>query len=152
MKPHKNDANFPQKPPNDARGGVASPSISLATIIVAVICGAVAGWAVGLLGWPVLFISAGYGVLCGEMILRASDRRCSIGCNISVVIAMLVGAIGGRLVVAALVMRSLGVKPPLGALDVIADLVSPSPIPLTALLLTFAFSAAWIRYSTRRTH
>lgn len=65
---------------------------------------------------------------------------------------MLVGAIGGRLVVAALVMRSLGVKPPLGVLDVVADLVIPSPLPLVALSLTIAFSAAWIRYSTRRTH
>ena len=125
--------------------GVPLPSVA----IVGLGCGAVAGWGVSLLGWPMILAAAVYGVMCGEVILRAVGRKRSAFSTIWGIFSILIGVVVGRLTVAALVMNSLRIKPPLGMFDVIVDLVSPSPLPLVTLFIAIFSTTLWIRYSTK---
>lgn len=132
------------------RGGVLfTPSTSQAACAlgVALLFGMVAGWGVEFLGFYMVFLAVAYGTFAGEMILRASGRKRGIRMEVIAGVALAAGAIGGRLVVAALFMRDPGIQlPPFGVFDVIVRLAYPSPIPLISLAVAIASAVGRIRY------
>lgn len=124
------------------RGGVLftlSPSQAVSAIAVGLLFGMVAGWGVELLGFFMIFLAVVYGTFAGEMILRASGRKRGIKMELIAGVALAVGAIGGRMLVAA-------IPPSFGAMDVIVKLVIPSPIPLIALVIAIGSAVGRIRY------
>lgn len=110
--------------------------------------GVVAGWGVDFFGLFVLFVAAGYGVVLGEAIARTSGRRSGLALEIPAVCATLIGAVSGRIAVAMLLIRSGDAMPPLGLLDVVVDLVRPSPVPLIALFVIVTFAVGWMRHTS----
>ena len=115
--------------------------------IIGLLFGMVAGWGVESLGFFTLFVAVAYGTFAGEMIIRASGRKRGIKMEIIAGVAMAIGAIGGRMLVAALLMQDPGSPhPPLGALDVLVRLVLPSPIPLISLVIAIGSAIGRIRY------
>lgn len=130
------------------RGGpLFSPSAAQATsaCAVALLFGIVAGWGVDFLGFFMVFLAVAYGSFAGEMILRASGRKRGAKIEAMAAAALAIGAIGGRVLVAALVMRS-GLRPELGVWEVIVDLVVPVPIPLISLVIAIGSAVGRIRY------
>jgi hypothetical protein len=113
-----------------------------------IVVGAVAGLAVEFnLGFFTLFLAFGYGAFAGEMILRASGRKRGLRMEIITGAAMLAGAVAGRILMAAIVLPSMGsARPPHGVLNVLIDLALPSPIPLIALVIAVAAAVSRIRY------
>jgi hypothetical protein len=132
------------------RGGVLftlSPGQAASAIAIGLLFGMVAGWGVDFLGFFMIFLAVAYGTFAGEMILRASGRKRGVRMEAIAGVALAVGAIGGRMAVAALLMRAPGgIHPPLGVLDVIVGLVLPSPIPLVCLVIAIASAVGRIRY------
>lgn len=114
--------------------------------VVGLLFGAVAGWGVEFLGFYVLLAAVAYGAFAGEMILRAANRKRGSIMEMIAGIALAIGAVGGRIVVAALVVRSGGPHPAWGVFDVVARLVVPTPIPLISLGIMVASAVARIRY------
>lgn len=134
-------------------GGVLftlSPGQAASALAVGLVFGVVAGWGVAFqssFGFFMVFLAVAYGTFAGEMILRASGRKRGIKMEVLAGVVLAVGAIGGRMVVAALLIRaSGGIRPPLGVLDVIVHLVFPSPIPLISLIIAIASAVGRIRY------
>ncbi len=115
-------------------------------LAIGLLFGAVAGWGLAFLGLYALFLAVAYGTFAGEMILRASNRKRGMRIELIASASLVVGAIGGRMLVAALLIRSGGPYPLLGVIDVIIDLVVPSPIPLISLCIAVASAVARIRY------
>ncbi len=130
---------------------VSAPALrhGLAAAFLGLLFGVVAGWGVDFFGLYVLFVAAGYGAVLGEAVLRASGRRSGLALEIPAVCATLIGAVSGRIAVAMLLIRSGDVKPPLGLLDVVVDLVRPSPVPFIALFVIVTFAVGWMRYSAK---
>lgn len=119
-----------------------------ATIAVALLAGAIAGWAVEFgVGIITLLLALAYGAFAGEMVLRVSGRKCGAKVELPVAVSMVVGAIGGRVIVGATILalpsQSL---PPLGLLDVVVRLFSPDPTPAVALALAVVGAVGRIRY------
>ncbi|MCL5102753.1 MAG: B-box zinc finger protein [Armatimonadetes bacterium] len=127
-----------------------SPSIPQAAAAAgaAVFFGVVAGWAVEFsIGLFTCFLAVIYGGFVGEMIIRASGRKRGRKMEVIAIVATLVGVIGGRLVVAAMQIAAPGTAhPPFGILNVITDLVQPSPIPAIAIVIVIASAVSRIRY------
>ena len=131
------------------RGGplfAPSPGQMAGAAAIAVLFGIVAGWGVDFLGFYMLFLAFAYGTFAGEMILRAGGRKRGIRLETLAAVALAVGAIGGRVLVAALLVRTGGPHPQFGVLDVIVDLVIPIPIPLISLVICVASAIGRIRY------
>ncbi|MGI6294951.1 MAG: hypothetical protein ACOX3G_02590 [Armatimonadota bacterium] len=120
----------------------------LTAAFVGLLFGVVAGWGVDFFGLFMLFLAAGYGAVLGEIIARASGRRPGIAIEIAAVSATLIGALAGRMAIASLLIRSGEIKPPLGLLDVVVDLVRPSPVPLIALFVIVTFAVGWMRHTS----
>jgi len=122
-------------------GALFSPSLGNAAVasVIGLLFGAVAGWGVESLGFFTLFVAVAYGTFAGEMILRAASRKRGVKMEIIAGVTIAVGAIGGRMVVAA-------IPPSLGSLSSIVDLVVPSPIPLISLGIAVASAVGRIRY------
>ncbi len=132
-----------------ARGGpLFAPSAGqcAAAGAIALLFGVVAGWGVDFLGFYMLFFAVAYGTFAGEMILRAGGRKRGMRLEVLAAAALAVGAIGGRVLVAALLMKTGGPHPRFGVLDVIVDLVIPVPIPLISLVIAIASAVGRIRY------
>lgn len=112
----------------------------LLAILVSAVAGAVAGWAVQFsLGFLTIFLAIAYGAFAGQVILRASGRKRGLAVAIPAAVGLLTGAVGGRLLVAALLLSSQASQsPPYGVWHVLVDLVIPSPIPLVALIAVIA--------------
>ena len=124
-----------------------SPGQAASALAVGLLFGVVAGLGVAFFGFFMIFLAVAYGTFAGEMILRASGRKRGVKIEVIAGVALAVGAIGGRMIVAALLMRAPGgIHPPLGVLDVIVGLVIPSPIPLICLVIAIASAVGRIRY------
>lgn len=132
------------------RGGALftlSPSQAVIATLIALLFGMVAGWGVESLGFFTLFVAVAYGTFAGEMILRASGRKRGVKMEVIAGAAMAIGAVGGRMLVAALLMRDPNSPhPPFGTLDVLVRLVLPSPIPLLSLVIAIGSAIGRIRY------
>lgn len=128
-------------------GALFTPSVGqmISAATTALLFGLVAGWGVDLLGFFMLFLAVAYGTFAGEMILRASGRKRGVKMEAIAASALVVGAIGGRVIVAALLLKT-GLRPELGVLQVIVGLVLPSPIPLISLVIAIASAVGRIRY------
>lgn len=114
---------------------------------VAALFGVIAGWAVEFsIGFLTFFLAIAYGGFVGEMTLRAAGRKRGLKMEVVAGAATALGAIGGRLVVAALQLSAGPARPPFGVFSVIADLVQPSPIPLIAIVLVVGSVVSRIRY------
>lgn len=122
-------------------GALFTPSLGNAASasVTGLLFGAVAGWGVAFLGFFTLFLAVAYGTFAGEMILRAAGRKRGVKMELIAGIALAVGAIGGRMIVAA-------IPPSFGAVRSIVDLVIPSPIPLISLAIAVASAVGRIRY------
>lgn len=124
------------------RGGTLfsiKPHRALAAGASAIALGAVAGLGVDLLGWLILLVAVAYGTFAGEMIVRASGRKRGKKLELIAGLGMVMGALGGRIVVAAL-------PPSLGVGHVLLDLVLPTPIPIASLVIAIASAVGRIRY------
>jgi len=110
--------------------------------------GIVAGWAVQFsFGLLTLVVAFAYAAFLGEMILRASGRRRGIRMELTAVLSVIVGAIGGRIVIAALLLSKPGLpRPPYGVLEVLVDLFIPSPIPALGLVILVVGLVSRVRY------
>lgn len=121
------------------------PSIAqaIAAAIVALAAGAFAGLAAEFGGWLALFVAVAYGGFAGGLILRAAGRRRGRRMEIIAGVAMAIGALGSRLIIAGLQLASPGSPlPPYGILNVlIAD-----PIPLAAIGIAVGAAVSRIRY------
>jgi len=73
------------------------------------------------------------------MILRAASRKRGLRMELIAGTALAVGAIGGRMAVAA-------IPPSMGPIGSVIDLVIPTPIPLIALGIAVASAVGRIRY------
>lgn len=104
------------------------------------------GWAVEFGGYFMIFLAFAFGGFAGELVLRASGRRRGRVMEIITGASMVAGALGGRLLMAAIQMASTNVHPPFGILSVIIDIVLPVPIPLIALIFAVAGAVSRIRY------
>lgn len=131
------------------RVSVFSPGLLhlAATIAVALLAGAIAGWAVEFaVGIITLLLALAYGAFAGEMALRVSGRKRGLKMELATGVSMIVGAVGGRLIVGATILASPSQSlPPLGLLDVVVRLFSPDPIPAVALALAVAGAVSRIR-------
>jgi hypothetical protein len=125
-----------------------TPSLvnAVSASVVGLLFGAVAGWGVDFLGFFTLFVAVAYGTFAGEMILRAANRKRGVRMELIAGVAIAVGAVAARVLVAALVMRGGGPHPVSGVLDVVVSLVIPSPIPLISLGIAVASAVGRIRY------
>lgn len=133
------------------RGGVLftpSPSQLTGAVVAGLLTGLVAGWAVEFsLGFYSIFLAFAYGAFAGEMVLRASGRKRGLKMEITTGVFMTLGALGGRIIIGALLLSSPGhVRPPLGIATVLVDLATPSPIPLIALVIVIAAAVSRVRY------
>lgn len=128
-------------------GALFSPSAGqiVSAAAVAILFGMVAGWGVEMLGFFMVFLAVAYGTFAGEMILRAAGRKRGVKMEVVAGTALAIGALGGRMLVAALLMKA-GLHPRFGVLDVIVDLVIPVPIPLISLIIAIASAVGRIRY------
>ena len=118
-----------------------------AAAVVALAAGAFAGWAVQFGGFYILFVAVAYGGFVAEVILRASGRKRGIRMEIITGSGMLLGAVGGRLIVAGLLLASdSAAHPPYGIWSVLIYLVSPTPVPLLALVVAIGSAISRIRY------
>ena len=122
-----------------------SPLNMACAIGAGLLLGAVAGWCVEFsIGFFMIFLAFAYGGFAGEMIMRAAGRKRGVRMEIIAGVAMVVGAIGGRLFVTALFLASSG--HPGSLLEPIRDLVIPSPIPLITIIVIIASAISRIRY------
>ena len=124
-----------------------SPLQAARAIIAGLLMGAVAGFAVTYhFGLLTLLLAFAYGGFAGEMIRRASGRKRGAKMEVIAGVTMVAGALGGRILVAAMQLASqVHGRPPLGVLDVIASLVVHTPIPAIALLIAAAGAVSRIR-------
>jgi hypothetical protein len=115
--------------------------------LVGAAAGAVAGWAVEFsFGLLTIFLAIIYGGFVGQMILKACGRKRGVRVEIAAALGMILGAFGGRMIVAAHVLSlHSGARPPLGVWEVIVGLVLPSPIPLIVLVIVVAGAVGRIR-------
>ena len=124
-----------------------SPAQAALAAVIALLFGLVAGWGVEFLGFYTILVAVPFGTFAGEMILRVSGRKRGIKMEIIAGAAIAFGAIGGRMLVAMLLMRAPGLPhPPLGALAEVVDLIIPSPFPIIALIVAIASAIGRIRY------
>lgn len=125
-----------------------TPGRMALTALVSLAAGMVVGWAAEFnIGFLSIFLAFAYGTFAGEMILRAAKRRGGVRIEATAGLAMLAGALGGRLAIAAIMLAAPGaVHPPLGLLDAIVRLAVPSPIPLIALVVAIVGAVNRIRY------
>ncbi len=114
---------------------------------VGLAAGAVAGLAVEFnLGFLSLFLALAYGGFAGEMIVRASGRKRGVRMEIIAGVTITAGAVIARLLAAPSIASMGSAHPPLGILNVLADLVAPSPLPLLTLIVAVAAAVSRIRY------
>ncbi|MCE5324219.1 hypothetical protein LLG46_13025 [bacterium] len=123
-----------------------TPAQITAASVVGLMMGIITGWAVEFCGFYMIFIAFALGGFAGELILRACGRRRGRLMEIITGVSIIIGALGGRILMAAILIFSANVRPPLGALNVIIDLVLPVPIPLIALVFAVAGAISRIRY------
>ena len=132
-----------------ASGALFSPSLlqgSLAAA-VALAAGAIAGWGVEFpFGLFTLFVAFAYGGFAGEMVLRAAGRKRGIKIEAITGTALIIGALGARMLVAGIILHSHGgAKIPFGIWNVVVEFVT-SPIPLAALVIIVASAVSRIKY------
>ena len=129
-----------------------STSVGAVLVCVVALClGAIAGWAVefpvGVILTPLLAFA--YGLLAGETLRRVGQRALHSSPNVLAGSMLLIGAITSRLAVAFYILaKAPDLDPPHGALYVLTDLFSPSPIPAVALALVLS-AAVWQVRRTR---
>ncbi|MCX8053577.1 MAG: hypothetical protein N3B12_07190 [Armatimonadetes bacterium] len=111
------------------------------------VSGAIAGLAVEFnLGFFSLLLGLVYGGFVGEIILRASGRKRGVKMESIAAVTMIIGAVAARLLAALSITSMSDARVPFGVLNVLIDLVWPSPIPLITLLLSVAAAVSRIRY------
>lgn len=117
-------------------------------ILTALAAGLFAGWAVEFcIGFYTIFLSVVYGGFAGDMIIRASGRKRGIRMELIGGIGIALGAIVGRILVAALTISlPAQTAPPFGVWSVLIGLVMPSPIPAICLVIITASAVSKIRY------
>lgn len=115
--------------------------------LVGAAAGAVAGWAVEFsASYFTILLAIIYGGFVGQMILNACGRKRGLRVEVPAALGMILGAFGGRMIVAAQVLSlHNGAKPPLGVWEVLVGLVLPSPIPLIAVVIVIAGAVGRIR-------
>ncbi|MCE5198946.1 MAG: B-box zinc finger protein [Armatimonadota bacterium] len=124
-----------------------SPVQAISAGAVGLLLGMGAGWGVEFIGGIFsLFLAFAYGGFAGEMILRASRRKLGRLMEVIAASTLILGALGGRILVATLFMESSHAAPPMGVLRVISDLFVPSPFPAIALVVIAAAAVSRIRY------
>lgn len=126
-----------------------TPFQTVSAVGVGLLMGAVAGWAVEYyLGiFFTLFLSFAYGGFAGEMIMRASGRKRGVRMEIIAGVTLVAGALLGRVIVAATLLAIPGqAHPEMGLLQVIYDLIAPSPIPIIALGVIVVSAVSRMRY------
>jgi len=124
-----------------------TPLQALAGIATGLLAGAVAGWGVEFGGIFRLFIAFAYGGFAGDMIMRAAGRTRGTKMEILAGVSITVGALAGRLILAATILFDPNqVRPPHGILAILTALVYPSPILLIAVIITVAAAVSRIRY------
>ena len=125
-----------------------SPMRTVAAVAVGLLTGAAAGWAVEFSrGFFTLLLAFAYGGFAGEMIMRTAGRKRGIKMELIAGLSIAVGAIGGRLLIVALLLNAPGsVHPPYGVLSILVELILPSPIPIAALVIVIASAVSRIRY------
>jgi len=124
-----------------------SPAQLTAAAVVAIMLGVIVGWAVEFGGFYIVFLSFVFGGFAGDLILRASGRRRGIWMEIVAGAGMALGAVGGRILIAAIQLTSAAnVHPPYGIFNVLVDLVAPTPIPMIALIVAISGAVSRIKY------
>lgn len=108
--------------------------------------GVIAGWLVEFGGYFMILLAVALGGFAGEVILRVSGRRRGRVMEIITGASIVTGALGGRMLMAAIQMASTNVHPPFGILSVVIDIVLPVPIPLIALIMVIAGAISRLRY------
>jgi uncharacterized membrane protein YeaQ/YmgE (transglycosylase-associated protein family) len=129
-----------------------SKSQKVATIIIGLLGGAIAGWAVefqiGLFLTPLLAIL--FGALIAESVIRTTGSSYSTRLNVILCFLLIVGALGARIGVASyLLLAGSHTHPPLGPLYVVADLFYPSPASGIALACVILGAIVDLRKSER---
>ena len=129
-----------------ASGNLFSPSLlqrSLAAA-VALLAGAIAGWGVEFsFGLFTIFAAFAYGGFAGEMVLRAAGRKRGLTIEVITGAAIVVGALGARMLVAGIPPG--GANVPFGVWNVLVSLLTP-PIRLAALAIIVGGAVSRIRY------
>jgi hypothetical protein len=124
-----------------------SPLQALCGSAAGIVLGIVAGLGVDFLGWFTIFLAVAYGSFAGEMILRAAGRKRGTRMEVLAGVALAVGAIGGRLLVAVLFTREVGHPPHiLRSFAEVARLCIPSPIAIVSLVIAIGSAVGRIRY------
>lgn len=125
-----------------------SPLQMIAAAAVGLVMGAIVGWGVEFsIGFFMLFVAVAYGGFAGEMIMRASGRKRGIKMEVLAAVSMAVGAIGGRMLIAGVLLASHGsAHPPHGVLSIILQLFVPSPIPIAVVCIAIGSAVSRIRY------
>lgn len=114
--------------------------------VIGLMMGVIAGWAVEFGGWFIIAAACIYGALVGELMLKLTGRR-SGGVFPGITgLSMIVGALCGRMVIAAVQIYSADVHPPYGVFNVVVDLIT-TPISLIALLAAVVCTVLRIRYA-----
>lgn len=114
---------------------------------VSLIGGAIAGLAVQFnIGFVSFFLALIYGLFIGELILRLSGRKRAAEIEYFCASGLTLGAIGARVFAAPSLSTAGNGYPPLGVINVLVDLVLPTPLPLVCLVLVIAACICRIRY------
>ena len=114
--------------------------------VIGLMTGVIAGWAVEFGGAFIIVTSCIYGAFVGELILKLIGRR-SGGIIVAITgLSIIIGAIGGRMVIAAIQIYSAGVHPPYGVFNVVVDLVT-TPVSLIAVIAVISCALLRMRYS-----
>ncbi len=123
-----------------------TPMQTAGAILAGALAGAVAGWGVEFFGFFTLFIAFAYGAFAGEMVLRASGRTRGTRMEVITGVTMAAGAIGGRLILAAVVLHGPNQgAPPLGIFTALWDLIT-NPIRIIAIAIAITAAISRIRY------
>ncbi len=135
MRPRRSDMMAGDGTPIE---GNARPVRAALALVLAVFAGTVVGWAVefpvGIFLTPPLALACGLAI--GEALSRAAGRGRARQLRPAMAALLVSGALGGRILVAwYLLLKATSIRPPFGAFYVLADLVTPSPLPLIALAL-----------------
>lgn len=109
--------------------------------------GAVAGWAVQFqIGTVTVLLAAVYGGFAGQMIRAAMGRKRGIRPELTAAASLVAGALGGRLAIAAAILRAPGApRPPHGIWEAVVALWTPTPVPLIALVVIVAVAVGRMR-------
>jgi hypothetical protein len=121
------------------------------TVLVSLLSGVAAGWGVEFLGWIGIIIGLLYGVAAGELLFRLYKHWLK-GKLWIFEISYIFGVIGGRILIAYLVILSnKNLIPPDGLFFVIRQLYYPQILPLFILFIIMISSLFWINWRIKAT-